>query len=77
MRVTLQCVVYLSNATSFQNNPYFFSAPLAGLVTPATHEFIINFTSNQSTEIFISVDGPDDVHVWHPGQEKIPQNWYR
>jgi hypothetical protein len=57
----------------------------AGLVTPAAQEFI-NFTSNQSTEhpssylnrdilkTFISVDGPDDAHVWHPGQEKIPQN---
>jgi len=24
-----------------------------------------------------SVDRLDDAHVWHPGQEKIPQNWYR
>lgn len=26
---------------------------------------------------FFSVSGPDSAHVWTPGHEKIPQNWYK
>lgn len=33
---------------SILNNPYYFSAPFAGLVAPAAHDFVINFMSNRS-----------------------------
>lgn len=74
---------------SIMNNPYFFSAPFAGLVPTAANEFIINFMSNHSAEEpsgflhrnvlkeFFSVTGPEDKHVWKAGYEHIPENWYR
>ncbi|KAH8601004.1 hypothetical protein B0O99DRAFT_681860 [Bisporella sp. PMI_857] len=74
---------------SIKNNPYYFSAPFAGLVPPIAHHFIINLMSNHSADniqgyldrnilkSFFSVSGPDNAHVWTPGHEKIPQNWYK
>jgi hypothetical protein len=75
---------------SKSTNPYYFSAPFSGLVVaPAAHHFIINFMSNHSADnpggyldrpqlkTFFGVSGPDDALVWNPGQEQIPQNWYR
>lgn len=35
---------------SILNNPYYFSAPFAGLVAPAAHNFVINFMSNRSEQ---------------------------
>ncbi|TVY13783.1 Aromatic peroxygenase [Lachnellula arida] len=79
----------LTNEYSVQNNPYFFSAPFAGLVPPIAHHFIVNLMSNHSADniqgylnrdilkTFFSVSGPDNAHVWSAGQEQIPQNWYK
>ncbi|KAF1988889.1 Cloroperoxidase [Aulographum hederae CBS 113979] len=74
---------------SVQNNPYFFSAPFAGLVPPIAHHFVINLMSNHSAENkngfltqdvlkqFFAISGPDGAHVYNKGKERIPENWYR
>ncbi|EPE28884.1 Cloroperoxidase [Glarea lozoyensis ATCC 20868] len=79
----------LTHTDSIQNNPYYFSAPFAGLVPPIAHHFIVNLMSNHSADniqgylnrdilkTFFAVSGPDNGHVWNAGQEKIPQNWYK
>lgn len=71
-------------------NPYFFSGAFSGLiVAPAAHYFIINFMSNHSAEQpngyldqntlkqFFAVTGEPGNFTWLPGQERIPENWYR
>ncbi|KAF7190511.1 Dothistromin biosynthesis peroxidase dotB [Pseudocercospora fuligena] len=74
---------------SVANNPYFFSAPFSGLVAPAAYNFVINFMSNHSEteksgyldgsqfKQFFSVTGDYPNFKWNPGQERIPENWYR
>ncbi|USW57809.1 Putative chloroperoxidase [Septoria linicola] len=74
---------------SILNNPYYFSAPFAGLVAPAAHDFVINFMSNRSEENpggvlnrdvlkqFFGVTGEPGSFVHNRGQERIPENWYR
>lgn len=71
------------------NNPYFFQAPFAGLVSPAAHDFVINFMSNRSAEnpggvlnrsvlkSFFGVTGEPGSFVHNRGMERIPENWYR
>lgn len=74
---------------SINNNPQYFSGPFSGLVTPAAHNFVINFMSNHSAEnnggtltrevlkSFFSVTGEPGSFVHTPGQERIPDNWYK
>lgn len=76
---------------SIQNNPYFFNGPFTGvLVAPAAFEFIYRFMSNKSAEYpegylngdvlksFFSMTENDDGSFTHtPGNEKIPENWYK
>jgi len=74
---------------SILNNPYYFSAPFAGLVAPAAHDFVINFMSNHTAEQpggvlnrdvlkqFFAVTGEPGSFVHNRGQERIPENWYR
>ncbi|KAF2122406.1 Chloroperoxidase [Lophiotrema nucula] len=74
---------------SVNTNPYFFQAPFAGLVPPIAHHFVINLMSNHSADrpqgfltkdvlkSFFAVSGPDNALIWNPGQERIPDNWYR
>ncbi|KAL6707356.1 hypothetical protein ACN47E_004135 [Coniothyrium glycines] len=74
---------------SILNNPYYFSAPFAGLVAPAAHNFVINFMSNHSAENpggvltrdvlkqFFAVTGEPGSFVHNRGQERIPDNWYK
>lgn len=71
------------------NNPYYFSAPFSGLVAPDAHNFVVHFMSNRSEESkggildgetlksFFSVTGSPGNFVHHPGQERIPDNWYK
>lgn len=71
------------------NNPYFFQAPFAGLVSPAAHDFVINFMSNRSAENpggvlnrdvlkqYFAVTGEPGSFVHNRGQERIPENWYK
>jgi hypothetical protein len=75
---------------SIQNNPMCF-APLFSttLVVPAAYNFVINFMSNHSAEEpsgyldgyvfkqFFAVTGDYPNFEWRPGQERIPDNWYR
>ncbi|KAF2803216.1 Cloroperoxidase [Mytilinidion resinicola] len=74
---------------SVQHNPYFFSAPFAGLVPPIAHHFVVNLMSNHSAarpngfltkavlKSFFAISGPDNNLVYNKGQERIPLNWYR
>jgi hypothetical protein len=75
---------------SILNNPYYFSAPFAGLVAPAAHNFVINFMSNRSAEnpggvltrdtlkSFFAVTGDSPGNFVHNrGMEQIPFNWYK
>jgi hypothetical protein len=74
---------------SIENNPYYFSAPFAGLVAPAAHNLVINLMSNHSAEnpggtltretlmSFFSVTGEPGNFVHNRGLERIPYNWYR
>ena len=36
---------------SILNNPYYFSAPVASIVTTGAYNFVINFMSNHSAEV--------------------------
>lgn len=76
--------------TSEDMNPYFFSAPFSGvLVAPAAYFFVINMMSNHTAEEtngyldgetfkqFFAVKGHYPNFEWMPGQERIPDNWYR
>lgn len=74
---------------SILNNPYYFSGPFSGIVAPAAHNFVINFMSNHSAEApggtltrdvlkqFFAVEGEPGNFVHTPGQERIPENWYK
>lgn len=74
---------------SILNNPYYFSGPFSGLVAPVAHNFVINFMSNHSAEVpggtltrdvlkqFFAVTGEPGNFVHNPGQERIPENWYK
>ncbi|KAF2763409.1 Cloroperoxidase [Pseudovirgaria hyperparasitica] len=74
---------------SLNNNGYYFAGPFSGLVTPAAHNFVVNFMSNHSAEqpggflskevlrSFFAVEGDDTNYVHHRGQERIPENWYK
>ncbi|EME42780.1 hypothetical protein DOTSEDRAFT_176075 [Dothistroma septosporum NZE10] len=76
---------------SISTNPYYFAPVFSTtLVAPAAYNFVINFMSNHTAdepngyfdgamfkEFFaVSGDTPDDFK-WLPGQERIPDNWYR
>ncbi|KAJ3739986.1 Chloroperoxidase [Lentinula detonsa] len=75
---------------SIDNNQYFFNGPITGvLVQPAAYQFIFRFMANKSQEYpegrldrevlksFFSITGPEDDLVYTPGQERIPDNWYK
>ena len=75
---------------SIETNPMFFSAPFSGvLVAPAAYMFVINLMSNHSAaepsgwldgemfKTFFAVEGEYPNFKWLPGQERIPENWYR
>jgi hypothetical protein len=75
---------------SISTNPYYFSAPFATfVVAPAAFNFVINLMSNHSAEepsgyldgeifkAFFAVTGDYPNFTWLPGQERIPNNWYR
>ncbi len=76
---------------SIAENPYFFYGPFTGpIVSQAAYTFIYRFMANKSAEypegtlnqdvlksfFAISGDAPGSF-VHHPGQERIPENWYR
>lgn len=75
---------------SVATNPYYFSGPFSGvLVEPAAYTFIYRFMSNKSAEApegilnqdvlksFFSITGQPGSFVYTPGNERIPDNWYR
>lgn len=75
---------------SVETNPRFFSAPFSGvIVAPAAYFFVANLMSNHSVEEpsgwldgkmfkqFFAVSGEYPHFKWHPGQERIPDRWYR
>ncbi|CAK4025800.1 Aromatic peroxygenase [Lecanosticta acicola] len=76
---------------SVATNPYYFTGPFSTtVVSPAAYNFVINFMSNHSAEepngyldgdmfkTFFAVTGdtPEEFE-WLPGQERVPDNWYR
>ncbi|KAE9397477.1 Cloroperoxidase [Gymnopus androsaceus JB14] len=75
---------------SITNNPYFCNGPVSGIaVQPAAYLFIFHFMANKSAEYpegllngdvlksFYSITGPDENLVYTPGNERIPDNWYK
>lgn len=75
---------------SIANNPYFFNGPFSGvLVQPAAYTFIYRFMANKSAEYpegilnqavlksFFSITGNSGSFTWTPGNERIPDNWYK
>ncbi|KAL8708127.1 MAG: hypothetical protein Q9220_006981 [cf. Caloplaca sp. 1 TL-2023] len=76
---------------SKSTNPYFFSAPFAGVaVANAAHTFIPALMSNHSSthpngildketlkSFFSITEAPDGTLTYKPGYERIPDNWYR
>lgn len=77
-------------AQSKANNPYFFSAPFAGVVVqPAAYTFIYRFMGNKSAEhpegqlnrdvlkSFFAITGDEGNFKYTPGYERIPENWYK
>ncbi|KAK4624417.1 Dothistromin biosynthesis peroxidase dotB [Fulvia fulva] len=81
---------YYNTRWSILNNPCYFSSPLGGLLAPAATRLPVDMMSNHSAEVpggtlmrdvlksFFSVSGdaPGEF-VWTPGNERIPQNWYK
>nr|XP_018904122.1 PREDICTED: aromatic peroxygenase-like [Bemisia tabaci] len=78
------------NKESRQTNPYFFLAPVSGVVVqPAAYAFIYRFMANHSAEYpegllelevlksFFGVSGERGNFSYKPGHEEIPANWYR
>ncbi|GIZ48876.1 hypothetical protein CKM354_001191900 [Cercospora kikuchii] len=77
---------------SIANNPYYFTGAFSTVVVvPAAYNFVINLMSNHSAEVpagyldgynfasFFGVDtsgGPGNFK-WLPGQERVPEDWYR
>jgi len=80
---------YYTAQYSLLNNPYYFSAPFSGLVAPDAHNFVVHLMSNRSDtnrggelngevlKSFFAVTGEPGSFVHHPGQERIPENWYK
>jgi len=74
---------------SAATNPYYFAAPFSTLVTPAAYNFVINLMSNHTADEpngyldgemfkqFFGVTGDYPNFTWLPGQERIPDNWYK
>ena len=75
---------------SIANNPYFFNGPFSGVaVQPAAYTFIYRFMANKSAEYpegilnqdvlksFFSISGNSGSFTWTPGNERIPDNWYK
>ncbi|KAK5714312.1 hypothetical protein LTR17_017243 [Elasticomyces elasticus] len=75
---------------SIDKNPLFVYGPFAGqLVSQAAFTFIYRFMANHTAEYpegrlnkevlksFMSIQGPEDNLKWVPGNERIPNNWYR
>ncbi|CAE6416161.1 unnamed protein product [Rhizoctonia solani] len=75
---------------SISTNPYYFTAPFAGLfVSTLTHFLSPALLSNHSMEhpdgflnhdvlkTFYSVTGYGDSLTYQPGHERIPEGWYR
>ncbi|KAB8337271.1 hypothetical protein FH972_021572 [Carpinus fangiana] len=75
---------------SLATNPYFFYGPFTGIaVSTAGHAFAANLFANHSAESpdgllnkevlksFFGVTGSDNSLRVLPGQERIPNNWYR
>lgn len=75
---------------SVANNGYFFNGPFSGvLVQPAAYTFIYRFMANKSAEnpegilnqavlkSFFSITGDSGSFTWTPGNERIPDNWYK
>lgn len=78
------------NLDSRARNPYFFSAPFAGVaVQPAAYTFIWRFMANHSAEYpegrlsksvlksFFAFTGEEGSFQYSVGHERIPENWYR
>ncbi|CAK1367452.1 unnamed protein product [Cercospora beticola] len=77
---------------SIANNPYYFTGAFSTVVVvPAAYNFVINLMSNHSAEqpagyldgynfaSFFGVDtsGGAGNFKWLPGQERVPEDWYR
>ncbi|KAK5675258.1 hypothetical protein LTS10_012019 [Elasticomyces elasticus] len=75
---------------SIDKNPLFVYGPFAGqLVSQAAFTFIYRFMANHTAEYpegrlnkevlksFMSIQGPEDNLKWVPGNDRIPNNWYR
>ncbi|KAF2086698.1 hypothetical protein K490DRAFT_44011 [Saccharata proteae CBS 121410] len=75
---------------SIDKNPYYSYLPFGGIeVSQAAFTFIYRFMSNKSAEhpegvlnkdvlkSFFSIQGDEDALKWVPGNERIPDNWYK
>lgn len=75
---------------SIATNPYYFSGVFSGVaVEPAAYTFIYRFMGNKSAEApegvlnqdvlksFFSITGSPGSFVYTPGNERIPDNWYK
>jgi hypothetical protein len=75
---------------SIAENPYFWYGPFTGMaVSQAAHTFIYRFMSNKSAEnpegvlnqdvlkSFYAITGESGNFTYNPGQERIPENWYK
>ncbi|EOA83046.1 hypothetical protein ACJQWK_04537 [Exserohilum turcicum] len=75
---------------SIATNGHYFSGPLQALaLNPATYQFTYRFFANHTAEnpegyldaktlmSFQGVTGEKGNYKWAPGQERIPENWYR
>ncbi|MCJ1462824.1 hypothetical protein MMC07_001427 [Pseudocyphellaria aurata] len=74
---------------SVAQNPYFFRGFISFLLPPGTHAFIARMFANHSADYpdgflgrdtlksFYAMSGPDNELVYSPGNERIPENWYR
>jgi len=75
---------------SVTRNPYFFYSPFAGvLVSPAGFSFPVRMMANHTAEFpegslskaqlmsFFSITGESGSFTYTPGNERIPDNWYK
>ena len=74
---------------SVEQNPYYFRGIVGFFVPPGTFAFIARLFANHSAaypdgylsqdtlKSFYAISGPDENQVYSPGNERIPENWYK
>ena len=80
---------HTSDKESVAQNPYYFRGFFGFFIPPGTFAFVARMFANHSAadpdgflgqdtlKSFYAMSGPDNALVYSPGNERIPDNWYK